>query len=448
MNGLKTRSVDIKSLEAVLFMLFFLFTYFIQNMFGWAYHITNASYISLILLFRIKGGESGIKYTVLLSLFYFVVFHQYSADPYNDSFTNFQSGFYKIIVLMIFSSCCKLRLNYVNISFCIVITISTLYSLLYGGEFRSEYIVNDAFFYSLLFIAISLHFYDKSVSRFICYILYKFSLLLPLACFIIYISDLGVYRFGSYYYFYGHLFFFLLVYPVFFIIKSKVTVSSISKLLISCNIVIFLLGAQSAQYLIFFILLFYYSVRNFNVKYLILFFAMSGFFVYLYTVSESGSWLSLKIGQVILLLTSTDLNAVLAINSLAVRIYQFIIIYSSNDIIQDIIGNGLGAIYTDPNSLLQNVRIHEYTFPEKQLLSGEFYLIHESAVKYYFNSGVLGFLIIASFVISQIAKKENTFLKVATVTFWFMLVLSGVQFGAFISILYILIKSNNGIFDE
>lgn len=426
---------------SLLLTFFYFTTYFIQSSgLDLAYHPANILYISTLLLVRFKAER---KYCVILCLFYFIVFHQYGSDPYSDVFVSFLSGYYKLVVILVFFSCLSFKKSILGSLFVLIIFFSSLLNAILDDSFRAGYIFNDAFFFILLSSSffIKNEFFD---SEDIEDVVFLFSISMPIVCLFVYFFGLGTERFGSYIFFYGHLFLFILIYPVFYLIRKKAKLNILFKILIVMNGIIFMLSAQSAQYLILIVVIVTSLIFEFNFKKISL--AVVFFIAFLLVIFnvESGTWLSLKINQLLALFSMSDFTSIIEVNSLAIRVFEFLIIFESNSVYQHFFGNGLGSIYLDINHYFSYLNLHSATFSMSELATGEYYLIHESVVKVFFISGFVGLLIFLYENVNNVLKSKSDPLNIAIIIYFVMLGLSGVQFSAFITMLYILTVNSAG----
>lgn len=431
---------DRLALASVL-VLIYLFNYFIQSSgYTLLYHPINILYVSVLFLYRLNADKT---FCVVLSIFYFVIFHQYGSDPYSEEFTNYLSGYYKLLVIFIFLSCFSFVRSISGGVLILLLIISSFLNATIYDTFRVTYLFNDIFF----FILVSSIFFLKnnSVSREVIEdVILLFSLMLPFACGIVYLLELGTERYGSYIFFYGHLFLFLLVYPVFYFVRDKASLNIFLKILLLLNGVVFMLSAQSAQYLILIIIILLSILFSFNLKKLSFGLVVLVSFLFIISNIESGTWLSLKVNQLLALSYLNDLSAITEVNSLAIRVYELLIIFESNTTFQHLLGNGLGSIYIDSNQYFNYLNLHSATFSEAELYSGEYYLIHESLVKLFFIGGMFSLLIFFWRNLVNTVNFRKDPLYIAIIVYFVMLGLSGVQFSAFITMLYISTINSSG----
>ena len=395
------------------------------------FHLINAVYIVCLLITLFSRKE--LFY--LLALFYFIVFHQYSADPYSEGFYNFLSGPYKIVVLALFLvSLVKDKLSLSLFFWVGLALIVTICQLLFGSSFRANYVVNDIVFY----LAALPLFFTRSFSVIrvdIPHFVYKFSLGLPFLCLFSFMSGFSHEIKGAYYFYYGHLFSFLLIYSAFYYFSIDRERSKMSFVIVLINILIFLQSAQSAHYILVLLSLITLLVYQKRFKVLLSVFSFISVLVLLTVVAPQGSWLALKTGQVAKLTALASGQDVLSsVNSLAIRYYTAVNIVDENNSLENIFGRGLGAIYTDSKGVFFGLNMHEATFPEEELNSGEYHLVHETLVRLFLHFGLLGLFSFLVFIFLSLRKSKDKPAGILSFIFFCFLWLSNIQMMGFLSL--------------
>lgn len=430
----------------ILLACLYVLNYIIQHsiLAGVYYHVFNLCYISLLgfLLFTNR-----ISLFYVLSLFFFVLNHQYAADPYSDSFRDFISGGYKFIVLALLAPFISFGKN-ANALLGIILLISTIISVFNGMWFRSQYLMNDFFvcFFLLLFL---MDVKIKPKCRYdISKIVFRFFLMLPLCCLIVYALGLHNELYGSFYFFYGPTYACIILFSTAYWIEKGYKLVSPVSLFILLNFILFLQSAQSAQLLIVFLALLVVVISRRKIKYFLPLAAFVVLFIFTSFFAQPGTWLYLKTNQVVSLaaIFTGDLSGVMAFNSIAIRISQLITIISSNNAIEMILGRGLGSIYNDSLGLLSSLRLGDATYPLLEKASGEFHLVHESWVFLYMKSGILGFLLVLTTFTRKIYGYAQNYSLIILYLMVFFYWSSSMQFVLFSFVLKLLISKSNNSF--
>lgn len=444
--NIEAESMDLMILrkEFIIFILaiVFLFNLIVQSgeLADYFFHINNIVYIVALLILRLKLDKNFLFACIM----YFVCFHQYGSNPYSDDFTSYQSGFYKFIVFLLFISTME-RLYVYGGFFYLLLILSVLLQLIFGENFRTEYIFNDFLFYlavlPLLFFSNSNK--KKYIDKNYCLeCLFLFSLYIPIICIFIYIFDYGSALYGSYYFFYGHVISFVLLFSFFYYITNFRKKSLLFLPIVLVNLIVILQSLQSAYFLIFLCALFLMVVRKISLKYFAYIFLSILLLIYIQSFLPEGSWVALKVGQIIRIGSLTNLESLSNINSLAIRVYEIINIYKSSEFFEVFFGRGVGAIYRDVENLFSSNILHSASFPEKELLNGEFHLIHETFVRLFFHTGLIGFIVFHVIVYFK-TKGLKEFSEIFLFSFFLFLWLSSIQTVFFLSMLLFVVAHNN-----
>ncbi|MBA6389408.1 hypothetical protein H4J38_01300 [Colwellia sp. BRX10-3] len=423
---------------SLFFSVLFIFNYFIQqtSLSNFLFHLESLSYLSLLLW----AFPRDKNLTALLCIFYFICFHQYGADPYSELLQNYLAGPYKLVILIVFS-CLFTKVRVSRLWFVLIFFIPVFHQLLFSSYFRLQYILND-FIYYFSIIPLLILGKNSKINIDIAQVIYYFTLTLPVLCLIAYLLDLGNEIKGSYYFFYGHLFSFLLLFSFLYRVFTKECKSKISFVLTVCNFLIFFQSAQSAHFIILILSLGVSLIltRKFKIMFLSVFFV--SFFLSMTMIIPKGSWLALKTGQVVNLVGVLNGGSnISTINSVAIRYYTLIAIIDENSITENLIGRGISTIYHDKNNNFSKLNLHEATFPENEMESKEFHLIHESIVRLFFHLGVFGCMLLIYFSYKLIQLNKTNFWYVNSVLFLILLWMSSIQFMGFITI-FIKLLSN------
>ncbi|MGI2039032.1 hypothetical protein ACRN9Z_13300 [Shewanella frigidimarina] len=423
------------------FSVLFIFNAFIQHesiAFAF-YHINNLLYITIILfLYNYKSS-----YFYIVCALYFVCFHQYSSDPYSESFFNFLSGYYKLIVyglfLLKFKGSLKLSTGFIV---ALILLYSTFIQFFFVGNSSLQYFFTDVMIY-LPALAYLFAFKSRTLTKQVVdktlYLLFKFTLFIPFICFCIYNLDLHTVLYGSYYFFYGHTISFLLFYSTvyFFVNRDKLKLTKYFPLVLF-NVIILIQSMQSAYVVILFTFLLYLALLKGSFKSS---FTMVVLLFILFVAGINalpGTWFALKVNQ-ILSLVDIGLNNLELIPSLYVRVYSLLNIIMTNNIYEMCFGRGLGATYIDFYGAFNSEILHAASFPLEEVRTGNFHLIHETFVKELFHVGILGFILINLFWLKKLLATDNIeyiFVFIFTAFLW----LSSVQITFFLGIIVLLMS--------
>jgi len=316
---------------------------------------------------------------------------------------------------------------------------------MFGDRFRVEYLFNDLVFYiAVLPVLMSSRDGIKSIVDFnkVAYMLYIFSLTLPISSTLVYVLDLFTVLHGSYYFFYGHAISFVFLYSVIYFISIDKEKNILKLLLCVINLLIVFQASQTAYYIIFILAIVAYCV--FNGKAVKVLYAPFVFFIiYLTNLSvPEDSWLYLKTGQLTSLFLLDVASIVESSNSFAIRIYELTNIIDESNFFELFFGSGLGSVYYDNLHLFHSSMIHEASFPKKEILSGEFHLVHETLIRLFFHVGIFGFLIFYA-VFYKSLKGGVQFINVFIFIYFSFLWLSSLQAVFFLTIIMTIIKMRN-----
>ena len=426
-----------------LFAIFFVYNFYIQHQefHGLFYHINNFLYIyTLLKLWRYKS-----EYFYFFCLMYFVCFHQYSSDPYNETFSSFQAGYYKLIVFSIFVARFRPQLQLRGGSFLLVfILFATIIQFSFYVNGSLSYLVYD-FILFIPAIPYLLEFRAKALTEFTLnktlFLLYKFTLFIPFVCLLIYALDLHTVLYGSYYFFYGHTISLLLMYSgVYFFTKRKALKISADFPFVIVNALILLQSLQSAYILILISFLLFITLMKRSFKSFFSIIVLIFLLVIVGYNATSGSWLELKVGQ-ILRLASIGMNDLESMPSLYVRVYSLLNIIDTNSKFEMFFGRGLGATYVDSLGAFNSRVIHSATFPLKEISTGTFHLVHETFVKIFLQGGLLGLFLVNFFWLKKLLQAKELpfmFILIFTSFLW----LSSIQVTFFLGVLVLLISQS------
>jgi len=381
-----------EKIVATLFSFFGLLIYFMEKNVGLlGSHVVNVVYIVIIIIAFIQKG----RWIDYLFIFYPFIFHQYYSDPYDANFYGYFNGYYKYIVLFLF----VLKYNYLRFNkglylIIILILLSITTNLL--GPIELFNLIDDLlqFSFLLLFLCRIRSNVIINVPR----VLFYYSICLPTIYICQYFLELTNVIYGSIYFFFGHYYGFLIVFMGFYWVYELSSRAKLKYLIpVIINLIVFVQSMQSAHMVMIFVLA--GALLVFKRQYIYLLLIPVGWLALNASLDyfPSGSWTYLKLSQ----LTGFTGGISDMSNSLAIRVVEFINVISNNNTLQHLIGNGFGAYYTDITGLMSLLNLHVSTYPAAELESGRLHLIHEPALKLFFELGIFGMLIFIKYFMKR-----------------------------------------------
>ncbi|MCO7188741.1 hypothetical protein NH568_10075 [Pseudoalteromonas sp. XMcav2-N] len=326
-----------------------------------------------------------------------------------------------------------------------MLILPTLTQITIGDFFRSKYFFNDLFFYIAAFALLFSNRLIEPPKLDYFYILYRFSTMLPICYILVYFGGLGYELYGSYYFFYGHLVNFVIIFGAFYKLTIDKKYFSLSSVAILINLAVFLKTMQSAHLVLIILTLCISLLAYRKIVYLAYTLAIIVAVVFIYHAAPSGSWVKLKVGQVV---KASEIvsgsNTFSDVNSLGVRFASLHAISNENTVFTTLFGRGIGSIYTDTEHVFSYLDLHEFTFPKDEVDSGEFHLVHETLVRIFMQVGIIGLIVTMLIVFSALRKIETSVCTYLSVIFFVFLWMSSVQFCGFITIwVFLMLKAEN-----
>ena len=370
-----------------------------ESSFGSAKHIFSFVFIFYLLTNLISKKY---LYNLYATLLYFMVFSLYPRVLYDDSFlfVSYFSGYYKLVVIVIFLISIG-KINHNNkfvILLCFIQILSIFIGLLLYGNFK--YFLNDFMYvfiiYSPLILLLSnkIKHIDVDIKQLlnflhaysISYVIYNLYIL------VFYEVQIG--STGSLFLSFGPTNLLVFLSLIYFSSKSVGFLRIITIIFLILFTPIKILSINSQEIIV--LLLLGSSYFFFNRKYIYKIAVSVMFIVVLFSISnysfKTGNfWLDLKLNQVFSLV-ETNKNSEIS-NSSYIRLLEFELL--KNQVLQSpsvLFGKGLGATLKNSNNLLFKANLHEATFPEEEIKSGEIHGLHESIYKYLLRYGLIGFI--------------------------------------------------------
>lgn len=382
--------------------------------------IINLTYLFVII--AIWSWKDGI--VDYFFLFYPFVLHEYGPDPYSDTFRGAFHGPIKYVILFLFGlRYLKINLNKKLLGILVLMLFSTLLELWDRqlNEIFEDLIIVSPFL--LFFMNIR-----SNIRKNIPLVLFYYSIMLPITYFIIELIGMSFKLYGSTYYYFGHYYGFLVVYGLYYYfceLKRSERILYFIPMVI--NFIVFFQQMQSVHMVLIFLLLIALTIARRQLRYLVLIVLLWQVLLLSVDFMEPGSWIYLKVHQV----TSMSKGLNVDNNSLGIRLAELYNIIDQNSYLTHLIGNGIGAYYTDSTGTLSLFDFKSgKAFPEEEVLSGRYRLIHEPIPKLYFTLGLVGLLVFGwhSVRIYQELIK-NKFVLVIPIVFFVFLWSTGVQAG-------------------
>lgn len=399
-------------------------------------HAFNITYLLVTFCFFIRNKSIGL----VLVLAYFIIFNHYSSDPYSNEFDSYYEGIYKYIILLMYVGFSKKIKTASLIMFALLFTLGVVGAVRNFGNIT--YILSDIVFYCFIAVSVFKAPYNSYVLT--SWFIYRYVSFLPIGYAFLYFNSLYYMESGSIYFLYGHVYGVVSVLALLYWkrFSGKYDLAFFGILL---NFVIYIQSAQTEHYLI---MIFSLILSALMAKRRIVFYTYAGLLLaivislcFAYYISADGSWVKLKTGQLVQLVTLE--SSVYGINSLGVRVCSLISIVNSFDILESFIGSGFGSTYP-LGQCFERVTLHENSFPEREILAGELHFVHSTPVKVYLQTGVIGLVLFVIYFIAGMNRKFNLdgiYIFMCVV----LLAMSNTQFSPFIIMMYIYYISQSGM---
>jgi hypothetical protein len=221
---------------------------------------------------------------------------------------------------------------------------------------------------------------------------------LALAQPVLYALDLYVVTNGSYRFYFGHYIGILIVLSIWGV-GENVTISGrrTTLMLLLVSSLFLLHNFQSLHFILITISLLWLSTRYRKIDVLVLFkllttiLLLTASILVMYESFPPGSWMKLKLGQIISLFT---FNFIGFSNSIMIRMLQgYEIVFNAN-VIEFLFGRGIGSSYRHTSTYWSYVNLHSSTYPLTELISGEFRYVHEAPILIFKWFGALGIFVL------------------------------------------------------